>query len=60
VVFAASAALRSPQVTAIPGVIFSGAVSGYLRTYATSDDSEAPQRVTASRRSGLFKANRLE
>jgi polyvinyl alcohol dehydrogenase (cytochrome) len=45
----------SAAVTAIPGVVFSGAVSGYLRAYATSDNGEAPdngearQRVSASR-----------
>jgi polyvinyl alcohol dehydrogenase (cytochrome) len=40
----------SAAVTAIPGVVFSGAMSGYLRAYATSeDDSEAPQRATAGR-----------
>ena len=40
----------SAAVTAIPGVVFSGAVSGYLRAYATSEDnSEAPQWAKASR-----------
>jgi polyvinyl alcohol dehydrogenase (cytochrome) len=40
----------SAAVTAIPGVVFSGAMSGYLRAYATSEDnSEAPQRATARR-----------
>jgi polyvinyl alcohol dehydrogenase (cytochrome) len=39
----------SAAVTAIPGVVFSGAVSGYLRAYATSEDnSEAPQWAKAS------------
>jgi polyvinyl alcohol dehydrogenase (cytochrome) len=36
----------SAAVTAIPGVVFSGAVSGYLRAYATSE--EAPKRVTVA------------
>jgi polyvinyl alcohol dehydrogenase (cytochrome) len=40
----------SAAVTAIPGVVFSGAMSGYLRAYAMSeDDSEAPKRGTARR-----------
>ena len=40
----------SAAVTAIPGVVFSGAVSGYLRAYATSEhNSGAPKRVIASR-----------
>jgi polyvinyl alcohol dehydrogenase (cytochrome) len=39
----------SAAVTASPGVVFSGAVSGHLRAYATSDNGEAPQRDMASR-----------
>ena len=40
----------SAAVTVIPGVVFSGAVSGYLRAYATSEDaSEAPKGFAASR-----------
>ena len=40
----------SAAVTAIPGVVFSGAMSGYLRAYAMSeDDSEVPKRGTARR-----------
>ena len=39
----------SAAVTAIPGVVFSGAVSGYLRAYATS-------KITARLRKGGFKA----
>jgi polyvinyl alcohol dehydrogenase (cytochrome) len=37
----------SSAVTAIPGVVFSGAVSGFLRAYATSED-DAPKGVTVS------------
>ena len=40
----------SAAVTVIPGVVFSGAVSGYLRAYATSEDaSEPPKGFAASR-----------
>jgi polyvinyl alcohol dehydrogenase (cytochrome) len=40
----------SAAVTAIPGVVFSGALSGYLRAYATSEHSSgAPKKVIASR-----------
>ena len=57
-VFAAGAALRSSQVTAIPGVMFSGAVSGYLRT-TTSDDSEAKGYCFAAFRAFQGEPNRM-
>ena len=39
----------SAAVTAIPGVVFSGAVSGYLRAYATSEDNSGAPKRSASR-----------
>jgi polyvinyl alcohol dehydrogenase (cytochrome) len=38
----------SAAVTVIPGVVFSGAVSGYLRAYATSEDNSGAPKRSAS------------